>query len=143
MPAPDDESPLFCRSNSEGEGGLEQIEIALPREIADELVADGLGWRVMRGRDWVAAATLAVDAVSTFVVLTINRADLMRAVRRVTGHARRDAGGGARIEVHITVGDVSRVESESNDRSGSERLEIRIVALLEGSESGDDDAPEP
>ena len=122
---------------------MEQIEIALPRDIADELVADKIGWRAMRGRDWVAAATLAVDAVSTLVVLTINRADLMEAVRRVTGHARRDAGSGPRIEVHVTVGDVSRVESERNDPSGSERLELRIVALLEGRESGNHAASKP
>jgi hypothetical protein len=124
---------------------LEQIEIALPCAITDGLVADGIGWRAMRGRDadWVAVATLAVDAVSTLAVLTVNRADLIQAVRRVTGRARRDAASGPRIEVHVTVGGRSRAISERNDPLGAERLELRVVALLEGRESGDNEAPEP
>jgi hypothetical protein len=118
---------------------VDQIEIALPSAIAGELVADGIGWQTLRERDagWIAVATLAVDAVSTLVVLTVNRAGLLSTVRRVTARAKEEAADGPRIEVHVSVDGVSRTMGEENDEVGARRLEVQILALLEDRESED------
>jgi hypothetical protein len=122
------------------EGHVDQIELAVPSAIARELVADGIGRQTLHDRDadWIAVATLAVDAISTLAVLTVNRAELLSTVRRVAACAKKEATGGPRIEVHISVEGVSRIVSEKNDEAGVRRLEVRVLAMLEDRESGDE-----
>jgi hypothetical protein len=123
---------------------VDPVEIALPSAIAQELVADGIGWRALRARSagWVAIATLTVDSVSTLVILTVNRTDLLSAVRRVTAHAKEKAAESPMIQVHISVDGVSHTISEENDEAGALRLEVRVLASLEKSESKDDESHE-
>jgi hypothetical protein len=120
-----------CESSVGCERPMDVFEVSLPRDLAEQLVQEGVARRGLGQRgDWVGFATLAANATSALATVLVNWDDLRALAARFAAHARDEVGDQPALTVTVRVEEESRSLAEANDAEGVSRIEVQVSQIL-------------